>query len=188
MFSVSSCFIQTFKIGDNINHNLKIVRTLYELSEGDHSVRVILRKPIIVTLVSVAEAMLYDFISRIQSAERIATLPANTVYALRDKKYKELTTLISGARKHDLFNTGDEFYDQLDELRKLRNRVHIQNEKNHFERDEPHAFSAQRQRDAESVVEYVAKFLSINHPRATGLHGYVNDLEFPWTERWDFGT
>lgn len=186
MFSISSCFIADFKIGDNINSNLKTLRVLYEMCDEDTARRKHLRKPIIITLVSVAEAMLYDFIRRVQSGERVPTLPKTILQALKGKDYSKLTNLVSGAKTHDLFQADAQLYEQIEELRQLRNRVHIQNERNHFERDELRAFSAARQIRAEEVLEYIAKFLAANHPRNASLHGYVGDLQCPWEERWDF--
>ncbi len=187
MFSVSSCFIADFKIGDNINYNLKTLRVLYEIGGENAERRKHLPKPITITLVSIVEAMLYDFIRRVQSRESVPTLPKATLQALKAKVYSKLTNLVAGAKTHDLFQADAEFYDQIEELRQLRNRVHIQNERNHFERDESRAFSAARQYRAEEVLEYIAKFLAANHPRKASLHGYVRDLQFPWEERWDFG-
>ncbi len=185
-FTVSSCFVADFKIGDNINHNLETLRLFYRLCDEDWALYPVLRKPIIVTLVSIAEAMLYDFIARIQSPEHVRTLPPKIVAALNAGDYLKLTNLISGAKAYNLFEAGDEFYEQLDELRKLRNRVHIQNEKEHFELDETKAFSAARKRKAEEALEYSAKFLALNHPRMETTHGFVADFEFPWEEHWDF--
>jgi hypothetical protein len=68
-------------------------------------------------LVSVAEAMVYDFISRIQSREYVRTLPLETVAALREKDFSKLAGLIDGAKKFDLFKADDLFYEQLNELR-----------------------------------------------------------------------
>ena len=131
--------------------------------------------------------MLYDFMLRIQSSEPVSTLSTETVAALKAKDYSKLTNLVNGAKTHDLFSADDAFYEQLDELRKLRNRVHIQNEKNHFERDDARAFSVSRQRSAESALEYIAKFLAQKHPRKLTMQGFVADFELPWDEHWDFG-
>jgi len=187
MFIVSSCFIADFAIGDNINRNLDTLRLFYTLGAEDSSKWPLLRKPIIVILVSIAEAIVYDFISRIQSKEYVATLPPETVAALREKDFLKLTNLIKGAKKFDLFKANDDFYEQLDELRKLRNRVHIQNEKRHFERKEAVAFNGARQREAETALEYIAKFLAAEHPRGATTHGFVADLNLPWNEHGDFG-
>ena len=48
-------------------------------------------------------------------------------------------------RKHDFFELADTaFYDDLDQLRRLRNRIHIQNVKNDFEPDDANAFTEGR--------------------------------------------
>jgi hypothetical protein len=187
VFIVSSSFIADFAIGDNINRNLDTLRLFYTLGAEDSSKWPLLRKPIIVILVSIAEAMVYDFISRIQSKEYVATLPPETVAALREKDFLKLANLIDGAKKFDLFKANDDFYKQLDELRKLRNRVHIQNEREHFQRKEVFAFTGARQREAETALEYIAKFLAAEHPRWPTTHGFVADLNLPWGEHWDFG-
>lgn len=180
MFTVSAVFIATFKIGDNIHFNLKTLRLLYDACEEDWTRKPFLMKPIIITIVSIAEAMLCDFIGRIQSREWVSTLPRDTVKAIREKKYGDLSTLIAGAKKFDLFEASDPFYERLDDLRKLRNRVHIQNEKDHFERDEVQAFNEDRLLMAERALEFIAKTLSNSHPRGESTRGFLRPFEFPW--------
>lgn len=52
-------------------------------------------------------------------------------------------------------------YDALDELRRLRNRVHIQNEQNDFERDDSAAFfTSERKLRAEKALEKTIKALA----------------------------
>jgi hypothetical protein len=185
MFTVPSCFIANFKIGDNINHNLEILRLLYQLPEDDVNRKQLLCKPIIVTLVSIMEAMLYDFLWRIgESPERTTTLPVETIEAIREKNCLNKTThLVGAAKKHNLFETDEKFYEQISKLITLRNRIHIQNERRHFERDEPEAFNPMRQRIAEESLEYIAKLLAKKHPRGNGsTHGHVKHFEFLWGE------
>ncbi len=184
MFTVSSCFIANFKIGDNINYNLATLRCLYSVTRNDPLADHALRKPTIVTLVSVAEAILYDFVRRIQSREHVATLSKAVVTKIKTKKYPELSHLIAAARKHDLFEADERFYEQLDKLRELRNRVHIQNEKRHFEANESDAFTKKRLRAAEEAVEYISKYLAGRHARDISLHSYVADFKFPWNEHY----
>ncbi len=67
MFTVSSHFIGSFKLGDNINHNLRIITLLYRYFEaGEETERELLCKPIILILVSITEAILHDFHFRIR--------------------------------------------------------------------------------------------------------------------------
>jgi hypothetical protein len=184
MFTVQAKFVRHFKIGDNINSNLETLRLLYEVADANAKNAILLRKPITIILVSIAEAMLYDFIGRIQSIEHVNTLPAATVGEVKTKKYTKLTHFIAGARKHNLLSADQDFYDQLDVLADLRNRIHIQDAKKSVERDERAAFSAKRQREAEEVVEYIAKYFAEDHPRSQTTYGYVADFEFPWAEHY----
>ena len=183
MFTVSSDFISNFKAGDNINYNLAILRVLYKIHE-EESVenQRYLRKPITITLVSIAEAMLRDFIERIQSGRRenIDDLPQAVLADIRIKKLDKLDHYIACAKKHGLFGGDITFYDQLDELRKLRNKVHIQGRGGHLEADERKAFSLARMRSAERALEYISKYLAVNYPRPAPTRGYVNALSYPW--------
>jgi hypothetical protein len=62
MSSVSSCFILSFKLGDNINHNLSVLALLYYYyNQEDQDGKCLLCKPIIILLVSIIEAVLHDF-------------------------------------------------------------------------------------------------------------------------------
>jgi hypothetical protein len=72
---------------------------------------------------------------------------------IRLKKIDEFDKYIASATKHDLFNLADSgFYQQLDELRRLRNRIHIQNTRNDFERNEYDAFNDDRKALAEKAL------------------------------------
>jgi len=67
MLKVSSCFILNFKLGDNINHNLSVLALLYDYyNREDEDGKRLLCKPIIILLVSIIEAVLHDFHSRIR--------------------------------------------------------------------------------------------------------------------------
>ena len=58
------------------------------------------------------------------------------------------------SKKHLLFkNKATNFYGQLDELRKLRNRIHIQNTLRYKPFDETKAFSIQKKEAAEKIAE-----------------------------------
>ena len=60
MITYSSGFIGNFKLGDNIVHNLAILRELYVAQNSGTPERAeLLRKPIIVFCGAIAEAILY---------------------------------------------------------------------------------------------------------------------------------
>jgi hypothetical protein len=185
MFTVSSSFIGKFKLGDNINHNLEILGVLYRQFDqaNDHDKR-ILCKPIILTIVSVIEAVLHDLHFRIQkhTFEGVANLAGSVIDYVRGKHLDELEKYIVSARKHDFFGVKDSnFYEVLDELRRLRNRIHIQNTKQDFELDEFNAFNETRKRQAEKILEKTLKTMAEKYSRDS-QYSYVRDFELPWTE------
>jgi hypothetical protein len=183
MLKVSSCFILNFKLGDNINHNLSVLALLYDYyNREDEDGKRLLCKPIIILLVSIIEAVLHDFHSRIRilTYEGIANLSYEVIEYIRGKKIDELEKYIASARKHDLFGRQDgAFYDLLDELWRLRNRIHIQNTKADFEPSEYNAFNEFRKRKAERALELTMKTLATKYPRPPHIHGHVADFNLP---------
>lgn len=184
MFKVTTNFMGSFKVGDNINHNLKILALLYTYFEkGNDYDKRLLCKPIILIIVSIIEAVLHDFYSRIMSftKEGVNTLARDVIDYVRGKHIDELEKYIASAKKHNLFDMRDtKFYEILDDLRKLRNRIHIQNMKNSFEPDEIFAFNEKRKVVAEKVAEKILKTMSEKHSR--NFRGGVKDFELPWVE------
>jgi hypothetical protein len=183
MFTVSSCFMWNFKLGDNINHNLDVIKLLYNYFEGaDADRRRLLCKPIILILVSIIEAILHDFHDRIQNTKRehIANVTKAVANYVRGKKIDELEKYIASAKKHKFFGLEDtNFYDRLQELRKIRNRIHIQNISNPLETDERGAFNEKRKKIAERVLEKTMKTMAEKFPRAK-QYNYVRDFSLPW--------
>ena len=60
-------FVWNFKHGDNIMYNFKILQTLYKARETAENER-LLNKPITIQIVSIVEAILIDFLTRIDQA------------------------------------------------------------------------------------------------------------------------
>jgi hypothetical protein len=183
-FTVRPNFIGSFKLGDNINSNLRTLALLYNYyEEGDIANKTLLRKPITIIIISIIEAVLHDFHSRIRAftAEGVASLTSDVILHIKGAKIDELAKYIASAKKHDFFDMQNtKFYDALDDLRKLRNRIHIQNSKGDFEPNETDAFSVKRKVLAEKVLEKVLKAMNEHHGRR--VSGYVQDFELPWDE------
>jgi hypothetical protein len=185
MFTVSADFIGDFKVGDNICHNCEILNQLYaSYMRGE----TLLLKPMIVTIASIAEAVLYDFHMRIKDyvREGVQGINEKTLEKIRNKQIDQFETYIASARKNQLLGpkTAD-VYTELDNLRKLRNRIHIQNLRDDFEADENQAFSEVRLQQAEKSLEKLIKTISTKHPRKGTATGYVQPLELPWTAHFD---
>lgn len=187
MFTVSAGFIGTFKLGDNINHNLEILAYFYQRQADPHDTDAswLLRKPIIIILGSICEAILHDLHMRMKTYtnEGVRGVAISVLSYVRGKQIDKFEHYISSAKKHSLLGPPTEaIYDDLEQLRKLRNRVHIQNEKNDFEPNDSQAFSRDRQISGERTLEKLIKAISTNHPRPAGVSGHVSDFQLPWNE------
>lgn len=186
MFKVKSDFMGIFKVGDNINYNLKTLSLLYDFqSNATEDKKIFLNKPIIITIASICEAILYDLHMRItrHTIEGVRNISQSIINMIRSKKIDEFDKYIACAKKYDFFDAQDsQFYEDLDTLRKLRNRIHIQNLKNHFEPDEEKVFNYAYKTMAEKTLEKVLKKMLEKYSRKQGAIGYVNDFELPWQE------
>ncbi len=186
MFKVNSGFIGEFKTGDNINYNLKCLKALYAAqSAASPSEAQLFCKPITITLVSIIEALLHDLFFRIKShtSEGVQNIATQVLDDVRGKTLDQLQTYIASAKKHDLLDaSGSDLYQKLDELRQVRNRVHIQNVKKQLDPDEGRVFTMKRQKSTEEILERVLKHVSDNYKRPEHVHGYVDEFELPWEE------
>lgn len=188
-FSVRGNFFCIFKTGDNIQSNLATLRFLYEVyksaSDEDKSK---LLKPIIIIKITIIEAILHDFHLRIRANrnEGVVGMSQDELDYIRNKQIDEFKKYIDSAKKHDFFNEANSnMYDKLDELRVVRNRIHIQNAKFLEPRDDSAVFTLAAKRSAERCLERVVKTVSQNHARPSYLADYVGDLVFPWDEHFD---
>lgn len=189
MFVIKSDFMGSFKLGDNINHSLRVLALLYkQQSNGSPEQQSLLCKPIIILIASVCEAVLYDFHLRLRTYtfEGVKNIAQEMMVYVRSKKIDEFAKYIASAKKHDLFEASDtSFYEALDSLRKLRNRIHIQNPKNHFEPDDRNAFTLKRQITSEKVLEKVMKTMATKYSRDRDRYGCVADFKIPWNEHFE---
>lgn len=178
MVEINAGFIGIFKIGDNINYNLKILAELYRVNNESNGY--VLNKPIIILIASIIEALLYDFHFKAKryTLEGIKNITNDVLDYIRSKNIDKLGRYIASARKHQIFNAQDKtLYDDLENLSKLRNRIHIQNEKNDLESDESSVFTNDRRILAEKSLEIVMKSMAANHNRN---HEYVENFRLPW--------
>lgn len=185
MFTVSSRFIGDFKLGDNINHHLRVLKILYRTQrDAESSEAACLCKPIIIFIASICEAIFYDlFCIRIEThtVEKVKGICNGVMNDIRGKKVDKLEHFIAAVKKHDLLKDAG-IYDSLDDLRKLRNRIHIQNTKGHFDPDDGKAFTMTRQRELEKTLEKLAKVMAKDYARKPSCQGHVDDFQLPWEE------
>jgi hypothetical protein len=181
MIKISSDFIGNFKLGDNIVYNFSILNQLYLAQSNDGSQ--ILLKPIIIVIASITEAVLFDLYLRIEhyTSEGVPNITEKILDEIRKKKIDEFSKYIDNAKSKKLLGKNAKIYEQLHNLRKLRNRVHIQNTKNHFEPDEKVAFSKARQTTAEKTLEELMKIMEERYTRKN-TSDFVNVFKLPWEE------
>lgn len=186
MVTINGNFIGSFKLGDNIQFNLATLRLLYGYYEGaSQSDQELLRKPIILIIASVIEAVLHDFASRARfhTREQSVQIPIVLLNLLRRKPKKDTFGFyIEQVKSYDVFSDSTkQIYFSLDELRKLRNRVHIQNSDSHKPYDENRAFTPYRKIEAEQLLEKIMKFMRDNQQRPEHAQ-FKGIFELPWTE------
>jgi hypothetical protein len=178
--AITGTFMWSFKKGDNIVYNLEIVWELYEAKSRSTDKRKY-NKPIIVTLVSAIECMLDDFAYRIRGHvhDTVPNISQADIATFRTKKYDKLEHYIAASRRFNLFGRPTSFYDLLDELRKARNRVHIQNSTNQLAADEYNVFTDTLLTKTQQVFETVLGTMIVKFPR----HGKTiapHSVPLPW--------
>jgi preprotein translocase subunit SecA len=182
-FKINTNFIDSFKVGDNINYNLQILKILYNVYENSsENDRLLLIKPIVIFNTSITEAVLYDFVEyRIRRANLTEKLFEEIAKALSGKYLDKFEHYIIQAEKYDFFKMKDtNFYNAMHSLRKVRNRIHIQNSKHIEPKDEYKIFNEKAKVLSEKVLEKTLLTLSTDYPRREEYHKYVEDFELPW--------
>lgn len=188
MFQINSNFIGNFKLGDNINYNLEILRELYSCAEKNKDKEYLFYKPITLIIISIIEAILYDFLYKIKNftKERVMGIPleiyVEIYYILKRKKIDKFSKYISLAKEHNLFdNTDPQIFCDLETLRKMRNLIHIQNENKDPEKNEEKVFTKERKILAEKTLEEIIKIMVQKYNRNnSAAQGHVEDFTFPW--------
>lgn len=188
---ITNSFMWSFKKGDNIIYNLNVLWVLYRAQKTAKDGAGFFVKPMIVTITAITECILEDFVTRIFD-RNIDPLPNITPKVVSEIKYKgkdknieirklsEFNHYIAQIKKHDLFGKSNKFYDALDLLRQVRNRVHIQNNKALLEPDEVDVYTEKRLLLAEKVLEVLIKEMIIKFPRNKPTKRDISEFPFPW--------
>ncbi len=165
--------IWDFKIGDNIIYNLKIIFALYEKSERVPERASLFYKPLVVLIVSIIEALMFDLVCRLDGAT--SHFPHNLIEKRTEikqwiEKKKVPITKGSSARiirykigqivllfkEHEVLGPSETaIYDELIKAAAMRNRIHIQNDRKSFERDENLVFTKTRLEAIERIFQHI---------------------------------
>src|SRR5581483_6634688 len=182
-------FIWTFRVGDNISYNLRILFKLYEDKDRSSDKR-IYNKLIIIEIVSIIESLMYDLVLRLDQATN--HFPATISKERQDeidkklhseKVIKEVYILNQRMRVQKVSNYSmdkmiklfEEFqlfghsrsgvYTRLQTAARLRNRIHIFNWWNNFEEKEWNTFSDSKLEEIEKLLNGVLSYMSRIYPR-----------------------
>lgn len=177
MVIIYSNFIGNFDLGDRIVHNLNIQKALYHAknnaSWGEKS---LLIKPIVLWNATILEAVLYDFINvriKTHTREGIQNIDPNILSDIRKKRLDNLSKYIDIVWKYELLGKEDEISHDMQKLRKIQNRIHIQ------ERSEGGTFTRADLLLSEKILEWVLKYMRDHYARARRFK-HVDNFTLPW--------
>lgn len=181
----SGQFFWNFKRMDNVNYNFEIVELLYSAKKtnGNNSR---FNKPIIILIMAIIECSLYDFILRINqyNTDSFPNIHQVVVSYFRNnvRETDELKRLIPQIRSQNLLRvpSGDSLYDDLEYLRKVRNRVHIQNKYYTLNKDEHRVFTESELTKTQECLEKVYDALCNVYPRWQNQPIPMSDFPRPW--------
>lgn len=176
----TAIFFWDFKRMDNVNYNFKIVEILFKLKNSE------LNKPIILLLAAIIECILYDFVRRVteHSGETISIIDESVVDDTRNKTCDQFEPLIAHVRKHNLLQHNlleeNNPYETLDYVRKLRNRIHIQNRNQQLDKDERNIWTNQDVLKASNSLEKICGVLCGSYPRPNRKFISMTSFPRPW--------
>lgn len=182
---ITHTFIWSYKRGDNIIYNFEILDALYRVKK--HEKNNLYNKPIIIIIVAIIECILHDFVERIQQRAK-DPLPNITEEIVEDIKYKgkgetrvlkelkKMSHYLAKIEKHKLLGDDVRIYGDLDELKKQRDRVHIQASY----RDEEQYFTGDNLKLAEQALEHVLRAMFEKYPRNQDAKQILADFPYPW--------
>ena len=172
-------FVASFKVGDNLVYNCKVLCDLVEKNpDGSFN------KPIILQVASILEASLLQIIVRAQNFNRegVPEISEADRQEIIGKKIDKFNTVIDVMKKYGILDAlGSDIYDNLHRLRRFRNKVHIQDDINidDISRDEIDVFSDEECSRVLALNKCVIAYLADKRKRPKHIEGYVNNLSLP---------
>jgi len=182
--AITGTFIWTFKKGDNIIYNYDIVWSIYQaITREPLSYRMrYYWKPIMVHLAAIIECIFEDFSNRIQQrvSDPLPNISPEVIADFKLKNRDKFETYITAMQKHNLLHAGARTYAELQLLRKVRNRMHIQNAHYQPPLDESALFNQTALVNAEICFEIVILRMMELYPRSTTSGETFSNFPVPW--------
>ena len=174
-----------FLKGDNLVENYDSVWTIYNVGRDENgNLNPDLIKPVVILLMAIVECILDDFVHRLngRTNDPIQNITQEQLDDFKTKRRDQLEAYIAAAKKHNLFCVlvDSNLYDNLDMLRKARNRIHIQNRKNLLQEREHNVFTQTTLHTAELCFEEVVKSMMERYYRWGSPNKTPEDMIYPW--------
>jgi hypothetical protein len=172
-------FTGDFKVGDNLVLNAAALRALVDANKNG-----VLNKLILVQAAAIVEAALGQIIYRAQkhNIEGVPEMSEEDRSAIEGKKVDNFNNIVAVMKKHKILDElGVGIYDELDNLRKYRNKIHIYLDVGitGVSRNEDTAFSSDIVNWALKLNVRILKYLSQKRPRPKELDQYAQPLSVP---------
>ena len=179
-------FIWEFKIGDNILYNINV---LYGLIEDYNNQNKVYGKPISLISASIVEAIMIDFIYRLYSGtshfpeslrDKEGEIKSKLTGETTKRKYVDLngqeheysalknfnfSPMIRIYKELKLLGDNEVIYKSLTKMAYFRNRIHINNYFNNFEKNENKTFSKDRVQTTLNILFWVINYFKENYKR-----------------------
>jgi hypothetical protein len=172
-------FIGDFKVGDNLVFNADLLCKLVDSKECAS-----FNKLIVLQAGAIIEASLAQIIYRAQNFNRegVPNIIEADRQEIEGKKVERFRAIIDVMRKYKILDQfGASIYEELDELREYRNKVHIQLDIGikGVSRDEWTAFSNRIRDWALRLNVHLLRHLSERFPRPKNLEQFAHKMTVP---------
>lgn len=168
-----------FHVGDNCVYNTYLLCDLIEANANGR-----FNKLIVLQIASVIEVVGVELFLRAQrhTIEGVPNFSAKDQQAVKDKQIDKFAVVIDNLKKYKVLDNLDpEIYNELHDLRKFRNKVHIQGVVDIIgvPRAEADIFDEETVVWAIDLGWRVLSYLEKNYARPEAILGYVNPLRLP---------
>ena len=171
-------FVGEFKVGDNLSHNSLILEALVESNRDGN-----LNKPIVLQVSSMLEACLQQIVYRAQNFNRegVPKMSEADQKSIAGKRIDKFALVIDILRKYEVLGSRDHpVYEQMHFLRRLRNRIHIQECVSGLpNNDDAILFSERYVKCALGWLRWTVCYLNKELARPQHIQGYVANLRVP---------
>lgn len=176
---INCTFVGAFKVGDNLRYNCDILCALVNAND-----ETLLGKMIVLQAGAILEAALTQIIYRAQNYNREGVPNIEEVDRRRiaESKIDKFAVAIDVLKKYAVLNgLGEGVYDELHQLRRYRNKIHIQEDVKvaGAPRDEGAIFTPDLTSSALDLNRRVLQYLSEALARPQHISDYVGSLRIP---------